>query len=295
MRRIEGHAKAVRDVLSGKRYSIAFVHCRWQQRLTTLTLLLILPQIRQADRVDRVKLEDLIYVEKYGERSFNIAVPERADAMEALFKGQTPDVSAASESVQTIVARFDDLAELLDETDIDDRALPFFCDWLVDNVHMVEITAATDEDAYTIFETMNDRGLSLSPLDMLKGFLLSSITDADKRNLAAGAWRERIESLRNLGKDEDADAVKAWLRGRHAQTVRERRRGSENQDFEKIGTEFHRWVGDHEKTLGIGNSVGCFAEKLTDQGTDFNGAKDGAREGMEQFSLNQWSKLHPQC
>ena len=49
-------------------------------------------------------------------------------------------------------------------------------------VHLVEITAYSDGDAYSIFETMNDRGLSLTPADMLKGYLLASIADADKRS-----------------------------------------------------------------------------------------------------------------
>lgn len=228
-----------------------------QQRLTTLTLLLILLHRRQGERADRVKLEDLIYAERYGKRSFNIAVPERGIAMEAIFKGETPEVSDASESVQTIAARYQDLEELLPE-EINDEALPFFCDWLIDNVHLVEITASTDEDAYTIFETMNDRGLSLTPLDMLKGFLLANIKDIDKRNEAAKTWRNRIESLRKLGKDEDSDSVKIWLRARHSQSVRERHRGAENKDFERIGTEFHRWIGDNVKSLKLTTSDAVF-------------------------------------
>ena len=228
-----------------------------QQRLTTLTLLLILLHRRQNDRPDRVKLEDLIYAEKWGKRSFNIAVPERGIAMEAIFRGETPDVSDASELVQTIAARYQDLESLFPE-EIDEAALPYFCDWLIDNVHLVEITASTDEDAYTIFETMNDRGLSLTPLDMLKGFLLANIKDADKRNEAAKIWRSRIESLRKLGKEEDSDAVKIWLRARHAQSVRDRHQGAENKDFERIGTEFHRWVGDNAKTLNLTDSEGVF-------------------------------------
>jgi hypothetical protein len=34
-----------------------------------------------------------------------------------------------------------------------DNALPYFVDWLVENVHLVEITAYSDGDAYTIFES----------------------------------------------------------------------------------------------------------------------------------------------
>lgn len=229
-----------------------------QQRLTTLTLLLMFLHRRQADRPDRVKVEDLVYSERYGKRSFNISVPERAIVMDALFKNDPFDLSDATESVQTIAARYQDIENLFPDDDIDERALPFFCDWLIDNVHLVEITASTDEDAYTIFETMNDRGLSLTPLDMLKGYLLANIKDTSKRNEAAKAWRERIEELRRLGKDEDSDAVKAWLRSRYAQTVRERHKGAENRDFERIGTEFHRWVGEHSDALNLKTSDDFF-------------------------------------
>lgn len=224
-----------------------------QQRLTTLTLLLLLLHRRQGQRADRVHLEDLIYSERFGERAFNIAVEDRRAIMSALFNGEVPDTSDASESVQTIVARYADLEELLDELgeDLDDAALPYFCDWLTEKVYLIEIRAGSDEDAYTIFETMNDRGLSLSPLDMLKGYLLANIGDVGQRNEAARLWRERMEALRKLGKDEDTDAVKAWLRARYANSVRQRGAGAENKDFERIGTEFHRWVGEHADTLGL--------------------------------------------
>lgn len=224
-----------------------------QQRLTTITLLLLLLHRKQGDRKDRVALEELIYSEKFGERAFNIAVEDRRAIMSALFNGEVPDTSDASESVQAIVGRFQDLDDLLQEQeeDIDEAALPYFCDWLTEKVHLIEISAASDEDAYTIFETMNDRGLSLTPLDMLKGYLLANISDIGQRNEAARLWRERIEALRKLGKDEDTDAVKAWLRARYANSVRERRTGSENKDFERIGTEFHRWLGDHAEALGL--------------------------------------------
>ena len=224
-----------------------------QQRLTTITLLLLLLHRKQGERKDRVALEELIYSEKFGERAFNLAVEDRRAIMSALFNGETPDTSDASESVQTIVARYQDLDDLLQEQaeDIDDAALPYFCDWLTEKVYLIEISAASDDDAYTIFETMNDRGLSLTPLDMLKGYLLANITDIGQRNEAARVWRERIEALRKLGKDEDTDAVKAWLRARYANSVRERRSGSENKDFERIGTEFHRWLGDHAEKIGL--------------------------------------------
>lgn len=98
---------------------------------------------------------------------------------------------------------------------------------------------------------MNDRGLSLTPTDMLKGYLLASIDEQTRRNRAAEAWRKQIGALRDIDKEEDADGIKAWLRSQHAESIRDRRRGAEPQDFDLIGTEFHRWVRDHEAGLGL--------------------------------------------
>jgi len=82
--------------------------------------------------------------------------------MEALFSNEEPDLNNAPESVQNIVTRYRDIEEYFPES-LKNDVLPYFIDWLSENVQLVEITAYSDEDAYTIFETMNDRGLSLTP------------------------------------------------------------------------------------------------------------------------------------
>lgn len=222
-----------------------------QQRLTSLTLLLIYLHRNLDDDEEKKQLADLIFSQKFGKRSFNLDVPDRTPCMEALYTGQPFDPNDQSESVVNILARFDDVEDQFPE-EISGPKLAFFADWLIENVHLVEITAYSDEDAYTIFETMNDRGLSLTPTDMLKGYLLANITDADVRNRASKVWRERVAECQEWGKEEDADAIKAWLRSQHAQKIRERKRDSKPEDFDLIGTEFHRWIRDREKPLGLG-------------------------------------------
>ncbi len=224
-----------------------------QQRLTTLTLLLMYLHRRQAERTDRVKLEDLIFSEKYAEKKFNLDVAERTGAMEGLFANGQAEDNDQSESVRNIIGRFADIKVFFPQ-EIDDPALPFFADWLVDNVHLVEITAQSDDDAYTIFVTMNDRGLSLTPTDMLKGYLLANIQEGKERNQAGEVWKKRIGALIEFGREEDADAVKAWLRSQYAQTIRERKAGASPGDFDRLGTEFHRWVRENAKTLGLSKS-----------------------------------------
>lgn len=221
-----------------------------QQRLTTLTLLLIFLQHRLTDPEQKGQIADLIFSQKYGKRSFNLDIPERTPCMEALYAGEEFTDNDAPESVGNILARYADLEEQFPE-ELAGAALPFFVDWLIENVHLIEITAYSDGDAYTIFETMNDRGLSLTPADMLKGYLLANITDTDRRTRASRVWKERVQALAEIGKDEDADGIKSWLRSQYAESIRERKRGAEPQDFDLIGTEFHRWVRDHEERLGL--------------------------------------------
>ena len=215
-----------------------------QQRLTSLTLLLIFLRNLQKLRPDGVNVDELIYSEKYGKKSFNLDVPERTPAMEALFDERPYDDAGKPESVRTIVARYRDIAETFPE-ELSGPALPHFTDWLIENVHLVEITAFSDDDAYTIFETMNDRGLSLSPTDMLKGFLLANIADEDKKTLANEQWKRRTQELRDIGRETEPDFFKAWLRSQYAEKIRERRKGAKPEDFDRIGTEFHRWVREH--------------------------------------------------
>ncbi len=236
-----------------------------QQRLTSLTLLLILLRSLQADRKDAVNVDELIFSEQYGQKSFNLDVDERTPCMEALFEGRPFDVTGRSESVRNLHARYIDLAAAF-PTELTGPALPFFTDWLLENVHLVEITAFSDDDAYTIFETMNDRGLSLTPTDMLKGYLLANI-DEHKRVSANDRWRSRIHDLNVAGKEVEPDFFKAWFRSQYSTKIRERRKGAKAEDFDRIGTEFHRWLRDTSEEVGLERSDDFF--RFIDTDLDF--------------------------
>ena len=225
-----------------------------QQRLTTLTLLLIALRHRIDDAEQKGQIADLIRSRKFGKSSFNLNVPEREICMQALYDDEKFPDPGNSESVSNILERYEDIEEHLPET-VSDTALPYFTDWLIENVQLIEITTYANSDAYTIFETTNDRGLSLAPADMLKGYLLANIDDTERRATASQVWKERVRALTEIGKDEVADCIKSWLRGQHAKTTRERKRGATPRDYERIGTEFHHWVREHRDALGLISSM----------------------------------------
>jgi len=214
-----------------------------QQRLTTLTLLFIRLHHMLEDEDQKSQIAPLIFSLRRGEKSFNLDIPERESIMDALYSRALFETSNQSESIRNIADRYSDIEN---HFKIQIEALPYFVDWLLEKVFMVEITAYADDDAYTIFETMNDRGLSLTPADMLRGYLLSNIKDIKSRDEASEVWSERVQALKHLGKDEESDAIKAWLRSQYAD--------EKNKDFDRIGSEFHRWVRDQENVLNLKSS-----------------------------------------
>ena len=224
-----------------------------QQRLTTLTLLLI--RLRHmldlhGHSEQAGQLANCIFSERFGKKAFNLDVPERTSCMESLYNGQSFDDADQPESVRNLAGRYANMEEKFQQQP---SIFPLFCDWLTERVYLVEIMAYSDEDAYTIFETMNDRGLSLTPTDMLKGYLLTKITDADIRSRVSTVWKKQVGELIEFGKEEEADAIKAWLRGQHAEKMRERKRNAEAEDFEKI-VKFHNWVREKSEFLNLNSS-----------------------------------------
>ena len=236
---------------SGKRYIVD-----GQQRLTTLTLMLIYFHHLRAENPAIPDVSRLIYEEMFMEKSFIIAVDEREDCMKALFESSQFDATEHPDlSVRTLVERYEDIGELFPES-LAENALPYFVSWLLHCVDIVEIEAQTDDAAFTIFETMNDRGVNLSQSDMLKGYLLAHINYADpsmmqsKKEEANRSWKRLMTDFAELENGSADDFFKTWLRAKYAAETRERKKGAVNQDFENID-KYHRWARDNRVRLGL--------------------------------------------
>jgi uncharacterized protein with ParB-like and HNH nuclease domain len=220
-----------------------------QQRITSITLFLIYLNHLQKNNPNKVNISELIFSEKYGEKSFNMSDENREECLKALFEnGDYEPKEKDDETVHNMLERYGDIEDTFPE-EINEQALPFFIDWFVENVVIVEIIAYSDENAYTIFETMNDRGLNLTPTEMLKGYILSKINDKKKRTEINDLWKEEIQKLHVYGETTDQSFFQAWFRGKYAVSIRPGKAGSENQDFELIGSRFHNWFKDNHKSL----------------------------------------------
>ena len=223
-----------------------------QQRITTISLLLIQVVRRLSEKFpkDAAALQSLVYSRDFGETTFNLDVDERNTCLMAILEGREFDARSESESIRNLWDRYETINENF-PSDLEGDVLLFFADWLLRRVILVEIGAPDQNMALEIFETMNDRGLRLSNTDMLKSFLLSRVGDEALIRHLNEHWRRRITELTNIEGNADADFIKAWLRGKYAETQRERKANASPGDFDIIHTAFHKWVRDNASLIGI--------------------------------------------
>lgn len=249
-----------------------------QQRLTSLTLLLIYLKHKIKDfnsnNSDDIKskLDNLICSNDCGEISFNISVEERKECLKSLYDYGNYDYKSKDNNDKSIISMVDRYLEI-------DKYFPVeseewyiaFAYWLIKRVKLVEIQATSEDKAYIIFESMNNRGLSLTNTEMLNGFILSKFTNNIEREDFKILLEENLTLLdeykkRRNEKIDDA-FYQAWLKSQFAETFRQNKRGSDNGDMENINTRFHNWFKDNynnkEGLLGkaIDNNMENFMKK----------------------------------
>ncbi len=233
-----------------------------QQRLTTLTLLLILLHHLQQGRAedDQVDVREYIASNRFGRYSFVLDVEDRAACMSALLEGRVPMIPDDDDSATNLWNRYEGLSQLF-PAELKGPPLPFFVDWLLERVMVVEIGTSDQEMAIEIFESMNDRGLRLTTTDMLKSYLLASIKDRALIESANRLWRARVSELCAEEGKTETDFIKHWLRAKYADTIRERRKDAVPLDFDVIGTAPHKWVRDQRVNMGLAKG-GDFADLI---------------------------------
>ncbi len=237
-----------------------------QQRITSLTLVLIY-LYHATDKSMSSQLESLIYSDSYGKKSFNIQVPEREACLKALFEEGTYSVQEGDdESTRNMAVMFEEIGECFpSEQFTNPDTLKAFVYWVIGKIILVKITAMSEDNAYTIFETMNNRGVSLTSSDMLKGFILSKFSSDAKRKSVNESWKKDMQKLYVYGNDTEAQFFQSWLRSQFADSIRQTKVGSLNMDFENIGTRFHNWFKEnYDKGLlavAISGDIENFVDK----------------------------------
>ena len=101
--------------------------------------------------------------------------------------------------------------------------------------------------------------------------------------------------------DRGAKAIQSWLRSQHARTIRSSGGRAAPEDFDRIGSEFHRWVRDNQRKIGLVGSSNFVDFVKRDFGfyarwyREIRLASDSLIQGLEPFfHIGQTTfTLHP--
>jgi len=200
------------------------------------------------------------------------------------------DVEGLNEGDKKLLEALRATDALLDE-DVRD-ALPYFIDYVIERVLLIDISVDSEAEAHRVFVTMNDRGLRLGPIDLLKGQILSKITSSQDNHSCHQSWIEMVNKLKAIDPEEDSLFFRHLFRAKWANTIRGKSKGDAAGDFDVIGDAYHRWFEEHSDRLGLINSDEFvrFArddlKKFSDIYSFIRKSEEGINEGFEWLHYN---------
>ncbi len=203
-----------------------------QQRLTTLSILFCALRELIDDEDDRLELDS--HIRARGRRLAGIEDRFRLTLRERdrdVFRRQVQQTGALQGFVESRETRPDSQLRLRENAShiwsglrgLTPSLLSAFAGFLIRKCYLVVVSASDQESAYRIFAVMNDRGLNLSPTDILKAEVIGGI-DAERRPIYTSEW-ESIEE--DLGRDDFRDLF-AHIRMIH---VKSKARGNLTREF----------------------------------------------------------------
>ena len=259
---IKGPVKSEADVVDG------------QQRLTTLTILICVLR----DRLNDLAAHAQSYV---GEKGSIFAGTEdryrlRLRARDACFfetkiqrQGATkslplPDTDHNLQHAQIRIAENARLfAQCVDALALDTRQR--LLTFMIQRCFLVVVEASDKHSAYRVFSVMNDRGLDLSPTDILKADIIGSIEEESEREIYTDIW-EKIEE--SLGRESFRDLFA------HIRMIHRRAKLAET-----LEAEFHKYVKPCKDAKGFVDKI---LEPMSEAclwivNQDFESTKDAER------------------
>lgn len=180
-----------------------------QQRLTTLSILLSVLTSHFTD--DDIKSDYKKYLSEPGRPSLGLAASPRLHLREkdqVFFEkyvqgfnlGELLSLDKASlptESQKHILENADVFEKKISEKEMNENDLLKFGSFILQGCFLVVVSTPTQKSAYRVFSVMNNRGLDLLPIDIIKADVIGKI-DEKKQDAYTQTWEDlEIQATRN--------------------------------------------------------------------------------------------------
>lgn len=239
-----------------------------QQRITSLFIILtfLSRYINDNNVTDSIDLKNFIGSTLYGEINYNVEFSDERKKLFDIYLNFTKPLDVALDEIDSIdnitdsdrriIEAIESIEESLDN--IVKEKISFFIDYLMEKVLLIEIAVSSESEAHRVFVTMNDRGLRLGAIELLKGYILSRITNPSDSQQCHFKWVRTMASLRESDPEGDSAFVKNFLRAKWGDSIRGKSKGDEPGDFDTIGFAYHRWFENYANSIGLKNSDDFF-------------------------------------
>ncbi|MEI6654296.1 MAG: DUF262 domain-containing protein, partial [Verrucomicrobiota bacterium] len=162
-----------------------------QQRMTTIIIILhcILERMHVEEEKETAgDLERLLGCKAIGGRTSSKIALDSLDSRQFARHVANEDVSAPEN--QRLASAFESIREWIEELDL--TSLGEFLYKLLNQAFVIRLDVSEAKDAFKLFETINDRGLRLSPTDIIKNFILGNAARFGPKDLqyAQDRWRD---------------------------------------------------------------------------------------------------------
>ncbi|MBI5168155.1 MAG: DUF262 domain-containing protein [Candidatus Eisenbacteria bacterium] len=232
-----------------------------QQRLTTLYVLFcaIRDRIRHLDPNGDIDFLTAciagtsVAVGGVSERHHRVTMDFEADkrVLEQIGEAKAHEVALKKrEAGRPILDAYLEAAEFLDDQYGEDLpGLRSFAYYLLTQVEIIVVETEDFLQALVIFERINDRGLGLSAVDLLKNLLFKS-SSPDQHTKLAKEWRQIIDTLRHGGEKNYLRFLRYFLVAHY--------------NFERMpkAEEVFSWIVEHRDGLGIGRETSRFIQQV---------------------------------
>lgn len=221
-----------------------------QQRLTTLTLLLI--KLRHLAKEFNSKLEGWISSKIVGlsgyKTDFWMNHEAHKSAMQSLYDGiaeENIDTSTGL-TAQNMVSNYGLIASRLDNELTDLHRLESFVFYYMHRLVLINLNVE-QTDVPMVFEVINDRGVKLKPYEIIKGKLLGQISKEELDGLALNElWEQQVGSINSFKEDEIDQFFTYYLKAKLADTIGEGRKY--DRDYHRVIFSENKLKLDHNPT-----------------------------------------------
>lgn len=188
-----------------------------QQRLATLSIIAIVvidkikqlaeKDIQPEENQERQEILRRTYLSDKDARSLRYSSKIRLNAnndgfyQDYLINLRKPrNIRSFAKSNQLIWQAFDyfsiQMSQQLEVINDGEKLVDFLTDIVARRLLFIQINVEDELNAYTVFETLNARGLELSSTDLLKNYLFSLLRGPDDLQAAQRQWQQMISTVR---------------------------------------------------------------------------------------------------